>query len=169
MQNQLASNATADMLGSGLLENEQRTVQAQDGNTTITNVPPFDTPTVFDSILAGTLPCHYIYEDDVCVAFDDINPQAPVHFVVIPKNKDGIDRISMAEEKHIHLLGYLLYAAKHVASTIKGLYSPNESDRNSLSGGGYRIVINDGEVAGQSVPHLHVHVLSGRPFQWPPG
>lgn len=125
-------------------------------------------PTIFDQILAKKILAPYIYEDDCCVAFDDNNPQAPVHFLVIPKDKDGANRISQTDEKHIPLLGHLLYVAKHVATTIKGLC--NVRDENTGLGlGGYRIVINDGEIAGQSIPGLCVHVLGGRPLSWPPG
>ena len=138
-------------------------------NTNTTTVSP-RTYYLRHQILAKKILTPYIYEDDCCVAFDDNNPQAPVHFLVIPKDKDGANRISQTDEKHKPLLGHLLYVAKHVATTIKGLC--NVRDKNTGLGlglGGYRIVINDGEIAGQSIPGLCVHVLGGRPLSWPPG
>ncbi|VEN48359.1 unnamed protein product [Callosobruchus maculatus] len=110
--------------------------------------------TIFGKILRKEIPCNFIYEDDVCVAFDDINPQAPVHFLVIPRKP--ISQLSKAEDTDEALLGHLLIVAKKVA------------EKRGLSDG-FRIVINDGRVGAQSVYHLHVHVLSGRQMQWPPG
>nr|CAI5849864.1 unnamed protein product [Callosobruchus analis] len=110
--------------------------------------------TIFGKILRKEIPCNFIYEDDVCVAFDDINPQAPVHFLVIPRKP--ISQLSKAEDADETLLGHLLIVAKKVAEK-RGLND------------GFRIVINDGRVGAQSVYHLHVHVLSGRQMHWPPG
>ncbi|VEN61991.1 unnamed protein product [Callosobruchus maculatus] len=110
--------------------------------------------TIFGKILRKEIPCNFIYEDDVCVAFDDINPQAPVHFLVIPRKP--ISQLSKAEDTDEALLGHLLIVAKKVA------------EKRGLSDG-FRIVINDGRVGAQSVYHLHVHVLSGRQMHWPPG
>ncbi|RRT41424.1 hypothetical protein BHE74_00021493, partial [Ensete ventricosum] len=90
------------------------------------------------------------------LAFRDIAPQAPTHILIIPKVKDGLSGLSKAEERHVEILGYLLYIAKLVAKQ-EGL------------GDGFRIVINDGNDAGQSVYHLHVHLLGGRQMNWPPG
>lgn len=89
-----------------------------------------------------------------CVAFDDINPQAPVHFLVIPRKP--ITQLSKAEDSDEALLGHLLIVARRIAKERK-------------LDNGFRIVINDGPVGAQSVYHLHIHVLSGRQMQWPPG
>ena len=89
-------------------------------------------------------------------AFRDINPVAPVHILVIPKNKDGLIGLSRAEERHEQILGKLLVAASKIAKSEK-------------LENGYRIVINDGEDAGQTVSHIHVHLLGGNKFSWPPG
>jgi histidine triad (HIT) family protein len=110
--------------------------------------------TIFGKILRKELPCNFIYEDNLCVAFDDINPQAPVHFLVIPRKP--IPQLSKAEDNDGPLLGHLLVVARKIAQK-----------RNLKNG--FRIVINDGPIGAQSVYHLHVHVLSGRQLQWPPG
>ena len=89
-------------------------------------------------------------------AFRDIAPVAPTHILVIPKHKDGLSGISKAEEKHEAILGKLLIAAAKIAKLEKLEQ-------------GYRLVINEGEHAGQAVPHIHVHILGGRQFTWPPG
>ncbi|ONL97496.1 14 kDa zinc-binding protein [Zea mays] len=90
------------------------------------------------------------------LAFRDINPQAPTHILIIPKVKDGLTGLAKAEERHIEILGYLLYVAKVVAKQ-EGLED------------GYRVVINDGPSGCQSVYHIHVHLLGGRQMNWPPG
>jgi histidine triad (HIT) family protein len=111
--------------------------------------------TIFEKILSGEIPCQSVYEDEYTFAFDDIQPQAPVHVLVIPKQK--LLNVAQAQEKDITLLGHLLWAAKKVAD-IKG-----------LNKGGYRLVMNNGSDAGQSVSYLHCHVLGGRSLAWPPG
>ncbi|KAL1513284.1 hypothetical protein ABEB36_002709 [Hypothenemus hampei] len=110
--------------------------------------------TIFGKILRKEIPCKFIYEDDQCVAFDDVNPQAPVHFLVIPRKP--IAQLSKAEDSDEALLGHLLIVARKIAK-----------QRNLDKG--FRIVINDGPIGAQSVYHLHIHVLSGRQMQWPPG
>ncbi|XP_075235388.1 putative HIT-like protein Synpcc7942_1390 [Lycorma delicatula] len=110
--------------------------------------------TVFGRILRKEIPCKFIYEDDTCVAFHDTNPQAPVHFLVIPRKP--ITSIADTEESDSILLGHILYVAKNVAEQ-QGLDE------------GYRIVINNGIHGAQSIYHLHVHVLGGRQLKWPPG
>ncbi|XP_035221072.1 histidine triad nucleotide-binding protein 1-like [Stegodyphus dumicola] len=110
--------------------------------------------TVFGKILRGEIPTTFIYEDDKCVAFKDVNPQAPVHILVIPRKP--IIRLSVAEEEDAPLIGHLMLVAKKVAKE-QGL------DK------GFRVVVNDGPDGGQSVYHLHVHVLGGRALRWPPG
>ncbi|XP_069601549.1 adenosine 5'-monophosphoramidase HINT2 isoform X1 [Ranitomeya imitator] len=111
-------------------------------------------PTIFSRILDRTLPADIIYEDDQCLAFRDVAPQAPVHFLVIPKVQ--IPRISQVAQEDKELLGHLLVTASHLAQK-EGLVN------------GYRIVINDGQQGAQSVYHLHLHVIGGRQMRWPPG
>lgn len=120
-----------------------------------------ETPTIFDKIVSKEIPADVIYEDDRCLAFRDISPQAPVHFLVIPKHRDGLTRLSCATEAHVSVLGHLLYVAQHVAKQ-EGLTSTDpEQD-------GFRVVINDGPKGCQSVYHLHLHVLGGKQGCWPP-
>lgn len=111
--------------------------------------------TIFSKIARREIPAKIVLETDEVVAFDDITPQAPVHVLVVPKKH--IPRIAAAGPDDEALLGKLLLAAQEVAK-IKGI---TES--------GFRIVINNGRDGGESVPHLHVHVLGGRPLDWPPG
>uniref|UniRef100_A0A3B3C2J2 Histidine triad nucleotide binding protein 2 n=1 Tax=Oryzias melastigma TaxID=30732 RepID=A0A3B3C2J2_ORYME len=110
--------------------------------------------TIFSKVIDKSIPADIIYEDEKCLAFRDISPQAPVHFLVIPRTP--IPRISAAEDTDAELLGHLLVVAKNMAK------------QESLSDG-YRVVINDGKHGAQSVYHLHVHVLGGRQMTWPPG
>jgi len=110
--------------------------------------------TIFSKIINREIPAEIIYEDDLALAFKDISPQAPVHFLVIPKKP--IPQISAAQPEDQALLGHLLLTAKQVAEQV-GL------------GNGYRVVINNGADGGQTVYHLHLHVLGGRQLQWPPG
>jgi histidine triad (HIT) family protein len=109
--------------------------------------------TIFGRILRGEIPCDAVYSDDLCLAFRDVAPQAPVHVLVIPR--DPIPSLSEAGSEHQALLGHLLLVAARVARE-QGLE-------------GFRTVINSGAVAGQTVFHLHVHVLGGRAMTWPPG
>eukprot|EP00245_Coleochaete_scutata_P007767 TRINITY_DN23526_c0_g1_i1.p1 TRINITY_DN23526_c0_g1~~TRINITY_DN23526_c0_g1_i1.p1 ORF type:complete len:152 (-),score=36.14 TRINITY_DN23526_c0_g1_i1:544-948(-) len=112
--------------------------------------------TIFDKIISKDIPSKIAYEDDKCLAFYDISPQAPVHIILIPKKRDGLTQLSKAEEKHKEILGHLLYTAQVIAK------QENLSD-------GFRIVINDGPAGCQSVYHLHIHILGGRQMEWPPG
>jgi histidine triad (HIT) family protein len=111
--------------------------------------------TIFARILKGEIPCSKVYEDEHVLAFDDITPQAPVHVLIIPKIT--IVNLTQAEPQHEQVLGRLLLAARKVAE-IKGVMSS-----------GFRVVMNNGEDAGQSVFHMHLHVLAGRGLSWPPG
>ncbi|XP_078182090.1 14 kDa zinc-binding protein-like [Carex rostrata] len=117
---------------------------------------PSDSPTIFNKIINKEIPSKIVYEDEKVLAFRDISPQAPTHIIIIPKVKDGLTRLSMAEERHVEILGHLLYVAKLVAK------QENLDD-------GFRVVINDGPLRCQSVYHLHVHLLGGRQMNWPPG
>jgi histidine triad (HIT) family protein len=110
--------------------------------------------TVFEKIIAREIPAKIAYEDDDVLAFHDVNPQAPVHVLIVPKRV--IPRLTEATSADEALLGKLLLAARKVASDL-GLTN------------GYRVVINSGPDAGESVPHLHVHVLGKRALAWPPG
>jgi histidine triad (HIT) family protein len=114
-------------------------------------------PTFFDKLVSKDIPANILYEDDLCMAFRDINPQAPVHFLVIPKNKDGLNRLSNAREDQKALLGHLMYTAQQVAKD------------EGLAADGFRMVVNDGKNGAQSVYHLHIHVMGGRQMGWPPG
>ncbi|XP_022862098.1 14 kDa zinc-binding protein-like isoform X2 [Olea europaea var. sylvestris] len=113
-------------------------------------------PTIFDKIIAKEIPSSIVYEDDKVLAFRDISPQAPVHVLIIPKFRDGLTQLGKAEQRHGEVLGHLLYAAKLVAEK-EGIVD------------GFRVVINSGPSACQSVYHLHLHVLGGRQMKWPPG
>jgi diadenosine tetraphosphate (Ap4A) HIT family hydrolase len=112
--------------------------------------------TIFDKLIRREIPSNVVYEDDCVFAFRDIAPAAPTHILIIPKHKQGLTGLSRAEEHHEAILGKLLVAAAKIAKQ-EGLEQ------------GYRIVINDGEHAGQTVFHLHVHLLGGKHFSWPPG
>jgi histidine triad (HIT) family protein len=109
---------------------------------------------LFCKIVAGEIPAKRLYEDELCLAFADINPQAPVHLLVIPKEHVASAAHTTAE--HAGLLGHLVASAATIARE-QGLAK------------GYRIVINTGEDGGQTVDHLHLHVLGGRHMAWPPG
>lgn len=110
--------------------------------------------TLFDKIVKGEIPSSKVFEDDLVLAFRDIAPAAPTHVLLIPKNRDGLDRLSHATEHHKALLGHMMVTVPKVAK-ILGLED-------------YRLVINDGPKAGQTVFHLHMHILGGGDFRWPP-
>ena len=110
--------------------------------------------TLFEKIIAREIPADIVYEDDRCISFRDINPQAPVHCLVV--RKKVIPRVGEATAEDEALLGHLLLTAGKVAQQ-EGLEY------------GFRVVINHGLDGGETVPHLHVHVLGGRSMNWPPG
>ncbi|HEY9751718.1 MAG TPA: histidine triad nucleotide-binding protein [Coleofasciculaceae cyanobacterium] len=110
--------------------------------------------TIFSKIIRREIPADVIYEDHLALAFRDIHPQAPVHVLVIPK--EPIAKLADTESQNHALLGHLLLTAKRVAEQ-EGLTN------------GYRIVLNNGPDGGQTVDHLHLHILGGRPLGWPPG
>ncbi|WNN91906.1 histidine triad nucleotide-binding protein [Gloeocapsopsis dulcis] len=112
------------------------------------------TETIFSKIIRREIPADIVYEDDLALAFKDVNPQAPIHILVIPK--EPIAKLADAESKDHALMGHLLLTAKRVAQQA-GLEN------------GYRVVINTGPDGGQSVYHLHLHILGGRHMNWPPG
>ena len=111
--------------------------------------------TIFEKIVAREIPAKIVSEDDDVIAFYDVNPQAPVHVLIVPKRV--IPRLAQANESDQALLGKLLLTAAKVARDM------------GVSESGYRVVINSGPDAGESVPHLHVHLLGGRVLAWPPG
>ena len=111
--------------------------------------------TLFEKIIAREIPADIVYEDDLVVAFRDIKPQAPTHILIVPRKP--IPRIGAATAEDHRLLGHLLLKAAEVAARL------------GLKETGYRLVINNGRDGGESVPHLHCHILGGRPMAWPPG
>jgi histidine triad (HIT) family protein len=111
---------------------------------------------IFCKIIAGAIPSEKVYEDDVCVAINDISPQAPKHLLVIPR--DHFDSLDKADEtRHKETLGHLLLTCARIAR------------EKGFAENGYRTVINTNSDGGQTVFHLHVHLLAGRPFVFPPG
>ena len=108
---------------------------------------------LFCKIVAGEIPSAKVYEDEICYAFKDIDPQAPTHFLVVPKKH--IQSVSQVSEEDTPIVGHIFAV---IARLSKELDMPS-----------YRVVSNIGEQAGQTVPHLHFHVLSGRDMTWPPG
>ncbi|MEY2508571.1 MAG: histidine triad family protein [Verrucomicrobiota bacterium] len=111
--------------------------------------------TIFEKIIRREIPAKIVYEDDDVMAFHDVDPKAPVHVLIVPKRV--IPRLTEATEADGPLLGKLLLASRAVAEKL------------DLVKSGYRVVINSGPDAGESVPHLHVHVLGKRALAWPPG
>lgn len=110
--------------------------------------------TIFKKIIDGEIPAEIIYENEFCLAFRDVDPQAPTHVLVIPRKE--ILNVAALVDTDAELVGQLLLAVRDVAAQL-GLE------------GGYRVVANCGADGGQSVDHLHFHILGGRPMQWPPG
>jgi histidine triad (HIT) family protein len=111
--------------------------------------------TIFAKIVRGEVPAKTVLETEQCLAFHDLSPQAPVHVLIIPK--ESLINLTESNKGDASLLGSLLLAANEVAKTLGVIES------------GYRIVINNGRDAGQTVDHLHLHLLAGRPMKWPPG
>ncbi|MEQ1773100.1 MAG: histidine triad nucleotide-binding protein [Burkholderiales bacterium] len=110
--------------------------------------------TIFTKIIAREIPAKIVYEDDLCLAFHDVNPQAPTHVLLIPKKE--IARLVDATPEDQALLGHLMITANKIA-------------RQLGVGDAFRLAVNNGADAGQSVFHLHLHILAGRAFKWPPG
>jgi histidine triad (HIT) family protein len=111
--------------------------------------------TIFKKIINKEIPAQIVYEDELCLAFRDISPQAPTHVLLIPKKE--IPDLSEATPEDVPLLGHMLVKAGQIAGEL------------GLDEKGYRVVINNGQEAGQTVFHLHFHILGGRPLKWPPG
>ena len=127
-------------------------------------------PTIFDSILSGAIPSQSIYSDELVIfsirkvfnqicrfMIKDINPQAPTHILVIPRERSNLDRLSNANQSNQLVLGHMLVKCAQIAK------------EQGLAEGGFRIVINDGPKGCQSVYHLHMHIIGGKQLSWPPG
>ena len=111
--------------------------------------------TLFEKIAAGEIPAKIIEQDEDLIVFHDINPQAPIHVLVVPKKP--IPRLTGATKEDGKLLGDLLLKAQEIAKSL------------GIAESGFRVVINNGRNGGETVPHLHVHLLGGRRLTWPPG
>ena len=110
---------------------------------------------IFCKIIKKQIPCEIVYEDDKVLGFKDISPQAPVHIVIIPK--EHFDDLNCIKEEQTEIIGHIFIVAKKIAKTL------------DIAESGYRVVTNCGEQGGQSVEHIHFHLLGGRMLQWPPG
>jgi len=139
--------ANVGMISSGII-----TLRCSSRHASLTGMPD---KTLFEKICDKEIPADIIHEDDLCVGFRDISPQAPVHILIVPRRP--IPRIGAAEAADEALLGHLLLTAAALARSEGILES------------GFRIAINNGRHGGESVPHLHVHLLGGRQLEWPPG
>jgi histidine triad (HIT) family protein len=118
-------------------------------------LPIMSDKTLFEKICDKEIPATIVFEDERCVAFRDISPQAPIHILVVPRKP--IIRVGLAESGDEALLGHLLLTAAQVARS------------EGIADTGYRLIINNGRDGGEAVPHLHVHLLGGRKLDWPPG
>lgn len=112
-------------------------------------------PTLFEKIIQREISADILHEDDQCIAFRDIGPQAPTHVLIVPKKP--LPRVAEASAEDKALLGHLLVTASALAKKL------------GVAESGFRLVINNGKDGGESVPHLHVHLLGGRALGWPPG
>ena len=110
--------------------------------------------TIFDKIIRKEIPADIVYEDELCLAFKDVNPQAPIHILIIPKK--AIAKVTDAKNDDQNVLGHMMLMAGKIAEDL-GVKDA------------FRLVVNNGEEAGQTVFHLHIHLLAGRSFSWPPG
>ncbi len=109
-----------------------------------------DAPTLFSRIIAGDIPADIVYRDEMCVAFRDVQPQAPVHLLIVPVTP--LSSIASVDPMHERLLGHLLVVAARLAEEF------------GVAASGYRLIINHGDDGGQTVPHLHIHLIGGRPL-----
>jgi histidine triad (HIT) family protein len=112
-------------------------------------------PTLFEKICQGEIPADIVYQDELCVCFRDIAPQAPVHLLLVPRKP--IVRIAEATAEDQALLGHMMLQISAITRAV------------GLEESGFRVVINNGHDGGEAVPHLHIHLLGGRPMNWPPG
>lgn len=112
-------------------------------------------PTLFEKICQGEIPADIVYQDDLCVCFRDIAPQAPTHLLLVPRKP--LPRIAEATQEDQQLLGHMM------------LQVPQIAREQGLLENGFRLVINNGRDGGEAVPHLHIHILGGRQLSWPPG
>jgi histidine triad (HIT) family protein len=112
-------------------------------------------PTIFEKICQGEIPARFVHQDDHCVCFHDLSPQAPTHLLLIPRKP--IPRVEQAKAQDQALLGHLLLTAGEIAR------------QQGFAENGFRVVINNGSDGGETVPHLHIHILAGRQLSWPPG
>lgn len=110
---------------------------------------------IFCKIVEGAIPSDKVYEDEKVIAFKDINPEAPVHIIIIPK--EHIESVRELDENNAEIVSHIILSAKKIAKDL------------GISESGFRIVNNCGKDGGQTVPHLHFHLLGGRDMQWPPG
>lgn len=110
---------------------------------------------IFCKIISGEIPCSKVFEDDKILAFNDINPEAPTHVLIIPK--EHISSVNELNQDNIDVIGHIFLKAKEIANTL------------GIAEDGYRIVTNCGKNGGQTVGHIHYHLLGGRGLQWPPG
>lgn len=110
--------------------------------------------TIFERIIAREIPAKIEYEDDLCIVLHDIQPQAPVHLLIVPKKV--IARLAAASDEDQHTLGHLMLVAGKMAEKLQ-------------LANGFRLVVNNGPDASESVPHLHLHLLAKRQMKWPPG
>jgi len=117
--------------------------------------PPTMAKTIFKKIIDGEIPADILYQDEHCLAFRDVRPQAPQHVLIIPRKE--IESLADAGDDDTELLGHLLQTVRRVAETL------------GVASTGYRVVINTRNHGGQTVPHLHLHLLAGRGLNWPPG
>jgi len=143
-----------EQTGMSVSQNQNEGVYPSDSFCIETLLTVFSMSTLFEKIIAREIPAKIEYEDGQCIVIHDIDPQAPTHFLVIPKQ--AIPRVAEAQPEDAALLGHLLLTAASVAKSL------------NLKRG-FRIVINNGKDGGEAVPHLHVHVLGDRAMAWPPG
>jgi len=110
---------------------------------------------IFEKIRDGEIPAQMVYEDEHCMCFHDIQPQAPVHALLVPKQR--INRIGVAESTDATVLGHMMTKVAEITKTL------------GIDESGFRLVVNNGRDGGETVPHLHIHILGGRKLEWPPG
>ncbi len=114
-----------------------------------------DEKSIFEKVRDREIPADIIYEDELCICFNDIAPQAPMHALLVPKKR--IQRIGLASTSDSEILGHMMIKIPEITEFL------------GIAKSGYRLVINNGEDGGETVPHLHIHILGGRPLLWPPG